>query len=845
MQCYPPPQSAYAPAVLPPSYWAREVGIPDSRATPFMSSSVFGAVEDEKREKHEHKTKKKKSKVKHDGSIIIEELSPARIMRKSLNSCSQKVKDYNKDKYPLVQCLFDALLKDPNKSEHKLTSIAIQVMCDIAHRAITPTPVKPSPELQNFSHIELVNMVKKSQRNDLWNKCWKQYCSSHAPSRRRDPAAHTTPYLKSAITYCIQEAAVQKAQNRPGLAALRCSLLTEGSDVTDTKNLGVLNTTSAGLMLLFNADEASYNVGGNRNAGQQQQVTIEEHITTQPEQPHQQPKQPIQLQKQQEAVQPKQQQQLQAKISEPIITEIPEPAFDDKLLKSTFMSNNGYHQPPLPDQSHHSNMNTNYDPPSHPGSAVHSRTTSIDVDWSRQIGQMMRSHPHHDRTLSMESMPQLLSGSPMPRACHSRQTSMGGELPPMSHSPRQRVVHHRMMSTDSQIHLGGGGRHTRQCSMDQIPSLASESPSASPFDMPTDYMPSPLVGCSGAYPESPLTGVGGVGGGGAGGGTGRGPSGPGWQQQIPEPYQSGANEFSITLQAVQGVGPLEALAAEWGSNLELVFESVDLSISRSDCTVTLTTNTHSMSQLHEAATFVMEHYLIPINPPVPDQQPIPLWMSTTNDIPDVAVNLVVETMADYQQCKEIFDVTEGGGWIPQLVNYCGQVATIIRYDQFDQRTQKCRLQFHCDMQVYSWPIAAMFPIPQSGYGGRSQSECCGYEDYSGGPSMPPPGNFYSQHSHHHQHHQPAPHASHHPFPPRSVHYHPHLPNSHHVPMSESNRQNQRQQPQQQQQQQQQQPQQQLQQQQQSIPHSHAPPAHKSIPVTVTPVCLFNLEEVIN
>eukprot|EP00659_Diplonema_papillatum_P007704 gene7704-11833_t len=176
-----------------------------------------------------------------------------RFTRKGLSSCSQKIKTYNAKATPHMQCLFDAFIASSARFDSHHIAMLLQVMCGKAQIELAPVPVEPPSHLVQMQQADLVVLVKKSQRDALWNASWKNYCASFTLSRRRDPAVHSAAFLRAAIAFCMKEADQQKASLRPGL-----NLLAEAAADSNYPGLALLQQlqTTAEMTAFLPANQA-------------------------------------------------------------------------------------------------------------------------------------------------------------------------------------------------------------------------------------------------------------------------------------------------------------------------------------------------------------------------------------------------------------------------------------------------------------------------------------------------------------------------------------------------------------------------------------------------------------
>eukprot|EP01064_Diplonema_japonicum_P016480 TRINITY_DN2448_c8_g1_i1.p1 TRINITY_DN2448_c8_g1~~TRINITY_DN2448_c8_g1_i1.p1 ORF type:complete len:1003 (+),score=221.95 TRINITY_DN2448_c8_g1_i1:75-3011(+) len=733
-------------------------------------------------QKPQKRKRPKQAKEDANGKLL-----PKFTSRKSLNSCSQKVKDHNAATHSHVQHLFDALLMKGPKHEFNHTAMLIQVMCDESYQCITPAAVDPGTELLALPHSDLVVMVKKNQRDAQWNTNWKQYCSSHAPSRRRDPAAHVAAFLASAVTYCNRKAQESKEQEHPGLFLLSTvsgtefkglHTLLDASGVISSPHTSpapAASTPSPTPSLAPNQSPtpantsptpfpapaptlvpvASYMQPPNPSHVSQQAnpaMPPSSHMSmapqgvpgamsvaqgvqqvsqappTPPMQHMQQP--PQQLPATNTTASPTSQGMHLPHVQQssfPAASNAPKPPphppgvggvlIMPQQAMQQLQSAPGMCQGPFPPgQEQHQMMPGHVTPPA-PGSAVHSRTTSFDIDGWNQPSRAPPPHPMHNRTISMDSMPQLLTGSPLPGrpGTHSRTTSIETQFPPMglTHSPRaqqgmRRSMHNRTISTDS-LGVPPHTLHNRTTSFEVPPSLVSELSTASPSPCP----PSPFE--QGTYPphmysDGPISPMGPH--------DWSGPPGhhqqPSWNNQSQpapqlEPYLIDNNTYCMNLAKGSQSGVV-ALRREWSGGVEYMFEGITMKISENSGSVQLTGNVSCYMLLKEAAGFLQAHYLSTIKPPMPGQEiKLPQGMVPAK-VFEPQVGMDVETLGEVDKVKLWLDATEGVGWVEEQAPYCGQPAKVIRFDSDDRSGHKCRLRFPNGVE-YTWSLAALKAPP--------------------------------------------------------------------------------------------------------------------------------------
>ena len=779
-------------------------------------------------------SKKKKSKSKSTrvttvssevcGSILCK--VPPKFNKKSLNSCSHKVKDYCKAEHPYVSLLHEQLLLKLKKQSMYYASSLIESMCNNAYAAITPTVMVPCSELMELQHPELVQMVKMSQRDPAWNVCWKDYCASHAPTRRRDPSAHANIFLRSAVTYCMRQTGARRAAMRKGLELLK-TVTREKSDAPKVwPGLAMLYQSEATAAEIWYADATKTEISDIR-ALEAKSVTLpspspkpapeqkekepaaakEEKTTaaaapaekasaaaaaattrgsagTPPPPPANAAQQPT---PQQRNIHHNQQQQQQANAASSRAAQQQQPQLvhhnrgpaapappASQPLAATASSTSLASLPPAGHDLSSGHMPPMGVPPLCPtGSASHSRTTSFDFENlnhsghnmqpppPQQQGQLPSHNPYgnafsHVRTCSIDSMPRLLSGSPLPpgaHGAHSRTTSMDSLSRSYVHgSPkvgpngviRTRIqhMHTRTMSTDSITGALIPPGHQRTDSTGPPP-LASEPPSPLPFQNDLGQHPMP------PYPASP---------------TGTGASRGGYAAALSAPPQCG-DPFPATVNGEQGWGAtldtrlavcnIEQLQEEWHIH-ERGFDGVQMSVVDSGQTLYFTAPHNAHNSIQDATRFMLGNYLTAQqqtaggsypqrgyyanNAPQQQQQqqggamppsmqvslPPPAGGAGAGDDaasgrePAPQRGVHVRTVADAGQVQQYQDTTAGVGWSEEQAAYCGQTAVIVRYDRDDERSLKCRLRFS-NGKEFTWALAACKPLPmyQQPWGGNS------------------------------------------------------------------------------------------------------------------------------
>ncbi|KAJ9460967.1 hypothetical protein DIPPA_14340, partial [Diplonema papillatum] len=753
---------------------------------------------------------KKKKRVKQNRSAFAvatstnekqEQLDTAglRFTRKGLSSCSQKIKTYNAKATPHMQCLFDAFIASSARFDSHHIAMLLQVMCGKAQIELAPVPVEPPSHLVQMQQADLVVLVKKSQRDALWNASWKNYCASFTLSRRRDPAVHSAAFLRAAIAFCMKEADQQKASLRPGL-----NLLAEAAADSNYPGLALLQQlqTTAEMTAFLPANQAGAlqkaetdsidddNRSLVRHATQPLDASFHQIPGTAPascgsresitggDSPASAPTTPGVVPVNLSGLQPSQHQAAplhNAPISyshqvpqsappqhypvgpcsnqsiQPLHSAGPPPgqyAYPNRASPLTggaspvtfhdpYNISNG-HMVALACSPTSSPPPTGDMTPSMPGSQPHSRTTSLDIDsilaqanqplYSSSARRPPPMHPpQHNRTISIDSMPQLLSGSPYPppaRGCHSRSGSMESAFPPIStvhsQSPRQgpgpmapgrRAAHNRTISTDS-IGIFGQPYHARTTSQEIPPSLVSElsaSPSLcpSPFDQQARPMTygAPQEGVLSPQPSDM--------------------SACGWQEQpwLPptpapppaDPYQLDVTTWAVTLDAKASLGSLVALRREWPETLAFMFDGVGCTISEESSSVMLQVHQSQYQILLDAASFVQQHYLCAIQPPQPSQ--VPQYHQISNPavaLPwDVCVGADVFVLSDVNHVRHHQSTTQGVGCAEDMLSRCGQPAVVCRYDSEDRRVGRCVLRFRSDGAERPWSIYACQPLGAS------------------------------------------------------------------------------------------------------------------------------------